>query len=66
MVALSVYRATDLYGGRVLESIRMAQHQQSLAANQARALNDAVCYQTDIQYWSASPAGDCVCCRRFS
>lgn len=40
-------------GGRVLESIRMAQHQQSLAANQARALNDAVCYQTDIQYWSA-------------
>ncbi len=40
-------------GGRVLESIRMAQHQQSLAANQAKALNDAVCYQTDIQYWSA-------------
>lgn len=40
-------------GGRVLESIRMAQHQQSFAANQAKALNDAVCYQTDIQYWSA-------------
>ena len=38
-------------GGRVLESIRMAQHQQ--AGNQAKALNDAVCYQTDIQYWSA-------------
>lgn len=37
-------------GGRVLESIRMAQHQQSFAANQAKALNDAVCYQTDIQY----------------
>ena len=31
----------------------MAQHQQSFAANQAKALNDAVCYQTDIQYWSA-------------
>lgn len=40
-------------GGRVLESIRMAQHQQSLAGNQAKALNDAVCYQTDVQYWSA-------------
>ena len=40
-------------GGRVLESIRMAQHQQALAGNQAKALNDAVCYQTDLQYWSA-------------
>lgn len=40
-------------GGRVLESIRMAQHQQALAGNQAKVLNDAVCYQTDIQYWSA-------------
>ena len=40
-------------GGRVLESIRMAQHQQALVGNQAKALNDAVCYQTDIQYWSA-------------
>lgn len=40
-------------GGRVLESNRMAQHQQALAGNQAKALNDAVCYQTDIQYWSA-------------
>ena len=40
-------------GGRVLESIRMAQPQQALAGNQAKALNDAVCYQTDIQYWSA-------------
>ena len=40
-------------GGRVLESIRMAQHQQALAGNQAKALNDAVCYQTDLQYGSA-------------
>ena len=40
-------------GGRVLESIRMAQHQQALVGTQAKALNDAVCYQTDIQYWSA-------------
>ena len=35
-------------GGRVLESIRMAKHQQSLASNQAEVLNDAVCYQTDM------------------
>ena len=40
-------------GGRVLESIRMAQHQQSFASNQANVLNDAVCYQTDMQYWNA-------------
>lgn len=40
-------------GGRLLESIRMAQHQQSLASNQSKVLNDAVCFQTDIQYWSA-------------
>lgn len=39
-------------GGRVLESIRMAQHQQSFAGNQAETVNAAVCYQTDIQYWS--------------
>lgn len=39
-------------GGRVLETIRMAQHQQSFAGNQAEAVNAAVCYQTDIQYWS--------------
>lgn len=39
-------------GGRVLESIRMAQHQQSFVGNQAEAVNAAVCYQTDIQYWS--------------
>lgn len=39
-------------GGYVLESIRMARHQQSLAGNQAKVLNDAVCYQTDVQYWS--------------
>lgn len=39
-------------GGRVLESIRMAQHQH-IGCQSCRALNDAVCYQTDIQYWSA-------------
>ena len=50
--SLSILQPVDT-GGRVLESIRMAQHQQALVGNQAKALNDAVCYQTDIQYWSA-------------
>ena len=39
-------------GGRILESIRMAQYQQSLAGNQSQVIHAAVCYQTDIQYWS--------------
>ena len=52
-------------GGRLLESIRMAQHQQSLASNQSKVLNDAVCFQTDIQYWS-SPFGNSFSSRRFS
>lgn len=39
-------------GGRVLESIRIAQHRLSLADSQAEIVNAAVCYQTDIQYWS--------------
>lgn len=39
-------------GGRILESIRMAQYRQSFAGNQSEAVNAAVCYQTDIQYWS--------------
>lgn len=39
-------------GGLILESIRLAQHQQSLATGQQEAIHAAVCYQTDIQYWS--------------
>lgn len=39
-------------GGLILESIRLAQHQQSLAAGQQEAIRSAVCYQTDIQYWN--------------
>ena len=47
-------------GGRVLESIRMAKHQQSLASNQAEVLNDAVCYQTDMQYWNTVARAEVV------
>lgn len=39
-------------GGRLLESIRMAQHQQSLASSQAEMIGSAVCFQTDMQYWN--------------
>ena len=39
-------------GGRLLESIRMAQHQQSLASSQAEMISSAVCFQTDMQYWN--------------
>lgn len=39
-------------GGQIMESIRLAQHQQSLATGQQEAIRSAVCYQTDIQYWS--------------
>lgn len=39
-------------GGRILETIRMAEYQQSLASHQADLFRSSVCYQTDIQYWS--------------
>lgn len=50
----SVSLLQPLYtGGRLLETIRMSQHQQSLAANQADLFRSGICYQTDIQYWNA-------------
>ena len=39
-------------GGRLLVSIRMAKHQQSLAIHQADYFRSAVSYQTDMQYWN--------------
>lgn len=39
-------------GGSILESIRLAQHQHSLASHQAEAFQSAICYQTDMQYWN--------------
>lgn len=39
-------------GGRLLENIRMAQHQHSLATHQKEQLLSDVCFQTDIQYWN--------------
>lgn len=39
-------------GGQLLENIRIAQLQQSLAYSQAELVRTSVCYQTDIQYWN--------------
>lgn len=39
-------------GNRILESIRLAQHRQSLFENQAESIRSVICYQTDIQYWN--------------
>ena len=39
-------------GKRILGTIRLAEHQQSLANNQAEVIRTAICYQTDLQYWN--------------
>ncbi|MEG1867044.1 MAG: TolC family protein [Bacteroides sp.] len=49
----SVSLLQPLYtGGMLLESIKMAQHQQSLAKNQQEMIQAMICYQVDIQYWN--------------
>lgn len=47
-------------GGRILESIRLAKHQQSLTTHQAELLLSSVCYQTDIQYWNTVARAELV------
>lgn len=39
-------------GGKLSESIKIAQHEQSLAGAGAEAVRSAVYFQTDIQYWN--------------
>lgn len=39
-------------GGKILENIRMAGHQQAYAVNQKELVRSSVCFQTDIQYWN--------------
>lgn len=41
-------------GGQLLESIKMARYQHSIAEEQADAIRSLVCYQTDIQYWNTA------------
>lgn len=49
----SVSLVQPLYtGGRILETIRMAGLQQSVAVSQQEAIRSGVLYQTDIQYWN--------------
>ena len=40
-------------GGRILETIRLAQSQRLVAEAQQDLLHAAVCYQTDVLYWTA-------------
>lgn len=47
-------------GGRILESIRLAKHQQALSTHQANLLLSSVCYQTDIQYWNTVARAELV------
>lgn len=47
-------------GGRVLEAIRLAQHRNSLANYELEAIRNAVCYQTDIQYWNTVARAEMV------
>lgn len=47
-------------GGRILESIRLAKHQQALSTHQAELLLSSVCYQTDIQYWNTVARAELV------
>jgi outer membrane protein TolC len=47
-------------GGRLLENIRLAKHQQSLATYQADYFRSAVCYQTDMQYWNTVARSEIV------
>lgn len=47
-------------GGRILETIRLAKHQQSLATHEEELFRSAVCYQTDIQYWNTVARAEIV------
>lgn len=47
-------------GGQLLESIRLAQHQQSLATGQMEMVRSSICYQTDIQYWNTVARNEIV------
>ncbi|WP_455672799.1 TolC family protein [Phocaeicola sp.] len=47
-------------GGRLLENIRMAKHQHSMAAHQAEYFRSAVCFQTDMQYWNTVARAEIV------
>lgn len=39
-------------GGRILETIKMAELQQAYARSRQEVVRSSVCFQTDIQYWN--------------
>lgn len=39
-------------GGRILESIRIAESEKSMAESNEELIRSLVCYQTDVQYWN--------------
>ena len=40
-------------GGRIVEAIRLAESRKLLAESERELLRSLVCYQTDVQYWTA-------------
>lgn len=46
--------------GRILETIRMQGHRHSMATFSADVVRSAVCFQTDIQYWSTVERAEMV------
>lgn len=47
-------------GGRILETIRMAEYKLSYVVNQKEMIRSAICFQTDIQYWNAVARAEMV------
>lgn len=39
-------------GGRIVEAIRLAESQKTLAESQRELLHSSVCFQVDVQYWT--------------
>lgn len=47
-------------GGRLLERIRLMEHQTEYARGQKEMLQSAVCFQTDVQYWNTVARAELV------
>lgn len=47
-------------GGRILESIKLAKLQNSVATSQSHFVRSAVSFQTDIQYWNSVARAEMV------
>lgn len=57
----NAYLTQPLYtGGYLLESIKMAQLEQSLAKNEMEEMRTLICYQTDVQYLSTVARAEIV------